>query len=267
MVSPHGMLDSWALRNSGWKKKIAGYAYENRHLSGAACLHALHKAEASSIRDLGLQNPICIIPNGVDIPEEPALTASKEKVCLYLGRLHPKKGISMLLHAWAKIRPVNWKLELAGWGRPEHEQEFRNLACSLKLGDSVRFLGPRFGAEKDSCFRKAAALILPSVSEGLPVAVLEAWSYGLPVAITPQCNLAEGYATGAAIRLEGNVDGLVAALATLFTMNEAELHEMGVRGKQLVRQRYSWECVSAQMLAVYKWVLEGAPKPDCVCLV
>ena len=69
IVSPHGMLDPWALRNSQWKKRISAIVYEARHLRGAACLHALNLAEAKAIRDFGLENPICVIPNGVNLPE------------------------------------------------------------------------------------------------------------------------------------------------------------------------------------------------------
>src|SRR5262249_35549403 len=69
IVSPHGMLDPWAVDNSGFKKRIARWLYEDRHLGGATCIHALCTAEADAIRDFGLENPICIIPNGVEVPQ------------------------------------------------------------------------------------------------------------------------------------------------------------------------------------------------------
>ncbi|MGD0252956.1 MAG: glycosyltransferase, partial [Verrucomicrobiota bacterium] len=69
VISAHGMLDAWALRNSALKKRVAGWLFENRNLRQAACLHALCETEAKSYRDYGLRNPICIIPNGIDVPE------------------------------------------------------------------------------------------------------------------------------------------------------------------------------------------------------
>ena len=69
VVHPHGMLEPWALRNAMWKKRVAALLYENQHLHGAACLRALSEAEAESIRSYGLRNPICVIPNGVDLPD------------------------------------------------------------------------------------------------------------------------------------------------------------------------------------------------------
>ena len=69
LVSPHGMLDPWAVKNSAWKKKLALLFYEREHLQNAACLRALCESEAKAMRAFGLRNPICIIPNGIDVPE------------------------------------------------------------------------------------------------------------------------------------------------------------------------------------------------------
>src|SRR6266542_4333942 len=107
IVHPEGMLESWALRNAGWKKRFAALLYEDRHLRSAACLRALCEAEAQSIRSYGMRNPICVIPNGVDLPdlsETPKLQAhafaDDRKILLYLGRLHPKKNLANLIRAW-----------------------------------------------------------------------------------------------------------------------------------------------------------------------
>src|SRR5574341_1125879 len=105
VVSPHGMLDSWAVRNAWWKKKIAGWIYENHHLDGAACIRALCESEALSIRQYGLKNPICVIPNGIDLrrccpagsPSWKDKGFEDKKILLYLGRLHLKKGLLNLL--------------------------------------------------------------------------------------------------------------------------------------------------------------------------
>src|SRR6516162_2377977 len=69
IVHPEGMLESWALQNARWKKRFAALLYEDRHLRGAACLRALCEAEAQSIRVYGMRNPVCVIPNGVDLPD------------------------------------------------------------------------------------------------------------------------------------------------------------------------------------------------------
>jgi len=266
IISPHGMLDSWALRNSAWKKKLAGWAYENRHLRGAACLHALNDAEARSIRDYGLRNPICIIPNGVELPDEFGRGSGRPKVCLFLGRLHPKKGLAELIRAWAAVPHDGWTLAIAGWGEAGYVAQLETLAASLGVSGSVSFLGPRFGKEKHELLDTASAFVLPSFSEGLPMAVLEAWSYGLPVAMTPECNIPEGFEAGAAVRIEPTVDSVAAGLEKLFAMDDGRLRDMGTRGRRLVEKRFTWPRVAAEMIKVYEWVLGRGPQPACVQL-
>ena len=70
IISPHGMLDPWALLQSKWRKAIARSMYVDANIKGAACLHALNREEAQAISSLGFQQRICIIPNGVDLPDE-----------------------------------------------------------------------------------------------------------------------------------------------------------------------------------------------------
>src|SRR5436190_20721345 len=133
VVHPHGMLDSWALRNARWKKRIAAALYENQHLRGAACLRALSEAEAQSIRSYGLRNPICVIPNGVDLPDlresNPKTQSENRKTLLYLGRLHAKKNISNQIGAWNKTFNYqrgsgdHWVLAIAGWDQGGYDSE------------------------------------------------------------------------------------------------------------------------------------------------
>ena len=277
IVSPHGMLDSWALGQSRWKKRIAGALFENRHLEGAACLHALSQAEANSIRAYGLRNPISVIPNGVHLPARPAparppwseAVDPAAPVLLYLGRLHPKKGLTELLLAWSQFRlqPAarHWRLVIAGWDEGEHGAWLRSLSRTLGVENTVVFTGPQFGADKAASFARASAFILPSQSEGLPMAVLEAWASGVPVLMTPQCNLPEGFEAGAAIRIAapGAIE-IRNALEQLFWTRAATLSSMGARGRELARQAFSWGLVAREMKRVYDWVLGCGEKPSSV---
>jgi glycosyltransferase involved in cell wall biosynthesis len=280
VVSPHGMLDSWAIRNSSWKKRLALVLFERAHLRDAACLRALCEAESSAIRDFGLPNPICIIPNGVYLPDLSPIPNSEfripnlngRKVLLYLGRIHPKKGLVNLLKAWAGIRnskletrnPGEWVLAIAGWDQGGHEKELRTLSAERGIENSVAFLGPRFGAEKAACYRNCDAFILPSVSEGLPMVLLEAWAYGKPVLMTPECNLAEGFAAQAAIRIEPNVESISRGLDDLFRTPTSALRVLGNNGRDLVAARFTWPKIAREMKAVYEWLVAGGPKPECV---
>lgn len=278
VVAPHGMLDPWALRNGRWKKMVAGWLYEHGHLRRAACLHALCEAEARAIRACGLRNPICIVPNALDLAEEPIPDddgrrdrwSDDRSMLLYLGRLHPKKNLPSLLYAWSRARASNdpairrWRLAIAGWDQDGHADALRKIAAELELGDSVDFLGPRFGVEKQALYRAASALVLPSLSEGLPMVVLEAWSYGLPVLMTPECNLPEGFAADAAIAIDGTPAGIAKGLAALSATSEAQRTGLGRNGRRLLVQRFSPEAVAGEMRAVYRWLLGGGAAPGCV---
>ncbi len=278
LVSPHGMLDSWALANAGWKKRVAASLYENRHLRRGACIHALCREEARAIREFGLSNPICVVPNGVaPAPaQRPGLPAWRQalgpscNVLLYFGRLHPKKGLVPLLHGWAATWKAGgsaghaWRLVIGGWNQENHEQELRKLAAELGVADSIKFIGPQFGQDKEATFAAADAFILPSLSEGLPMVVLEAWARRLAVLMTPACNLDEGFSAGAAMPIEPQAASIGEGLLRLFALPVDGRQTMGVAGHRLVAERFSRERTASEMLAVYSWLLGKAACPDSV---
>jgi len=269
LVSPHGLLKPWALRNSRWKKRIAALLYENEHLHHAACLHALNAAEAAAFREYGLKNPICVVPNGTNMRDDDALQVPRQgRSILYLGRFHPSKGLRILIEAWRAVRKeaagAGWRLTIAGWDQNDHRAELERLANQLQVRSSVDFLGPQFGADKDRCFAAASAFALPSKSEGQPVSILEAWSWKLPVLMTPECNLPEGAAAGAAIMMEPEVNSIAAALRRLFSLTDSEREQIGRNGQSLVEKHYQWQQIGKSMTDVYDWILGQGPKPDCI---
>ncbi|HEX4139548.1 MAG TPA: glycosyltransferase [Candidatus Methylacidiphilales bacterium] len=283
IVAPHGMLEPWAVRHSGWKKKLAGRLFQDAQLRDAACLRALCAPEVASFRAYGLRNPVAVVPNGVDLsslaqpaPPRPARFPAGRKVLLYLGRIHDKKGLAQLLAAWAQARDAasGWLLAIAGWDQGGHEAELKIRASQLGLAWSdapandanagVLFLGPQFGPDKDACYAACDAFVLPSFSEGLPMVVLEAWARAKPVLMTPACNLPEGFAAGAALRIEPDAVPIASGLRALFEMSSENRHVMGRNGRALAEAKFDWRTVAAQMAAVYAWVLGSGPKPECV---
>lgn len=325
IIAPHGMLDPWAVRNSRWKKRLAHVWFEGAHLRDAACIRALCQSEADSIRAYGLKNQVCIIPNGIDLPNtdnRQPTTDNGPKVLLFLGRLHPKKGLPNALRAWkqalhstSKIasgyahqgvaefqrrecshRVQNskfdeWQFVIAGWDQNGHEAELKQLCkelglayadvpaasflaenCKLNTENSqILFVGPAFGVTKDQLLRSASAFILPSFSEGLPMSVLEAWSYRLPVLMTDHCNLPEGFAADAAIRIGTDAESIAEGLREFFSLPTTDngqpttsLSSLGRNGRALVERQFTWPQVAAQMKEVYEWVLGAGPRPCCV---
>ncbi len=264
VVTVNGMLDTWALNNSRWKKVIAAFLYEKENLKKASCIIANSLKELQAIREYGLTNPVAIIPNGVDLPviKEVNKPANGRKKLLYLGRIHPKKGSEELVKAWQAVnrqKDAGWELEIIGWGA---EKDIAQLQQQISHVDSVHYLGPKFGPEKDAVFRQADAFILPSHSEGMPMAVLEAWSYQLPVLITSACNLDIGYQREAAIKIE--VNSLAESLRSLMAMESAPLAQIGRNGRKLVEENFSWVKAAEQLEQVYQWITRKKPKPDFV---
>ena len=290
IVAPHGSLDTWALQNSRWKKKIASLLFKAKQLKQATCFRALCQAEADSIRAYGLNQRIEVVPNGVELPEgftaEDTESTEGRKRLLFLGRIHPKKGLSGLLKAWAEIQNPKsgiknfreWQLVIAGWDQGGHEGELIELCLELGLkvvkrskhvpcsatvqeaeGADVVFYGPEFGVEKEQLLRRADAFVLPSLSEGLPMSVLEAWAYGLPVVMTPECHLPEGFASQAALEIRNGKmgDSKWSGLHQMLDMSDSDRIEMGRRGRRLVEEKFTWPKVAAQMKAIYEEILGG----------
>jgi poly(glycerol-phosphate) alpha-glucosyltransferase len=272
VVSPHGMLDAWAVAYSRWKKTVALHTYERRHLEGAACIHALCEPERQAIRSFGLGNPVCVIPNGVAagnyVPLLSRSISPAGRTLLFLGRLTPKKGLIALIEAWALSRwraeSAGWELAIAGFGPDDYVNHLRSLVNRLDVAGSVRFIGPVAGAAKAAAFRSADAFILPSISEGQPLAVLEAWSHGLPVLITPQCNLEEGYLARAATQIGCTIPEIEKGLADLFATPAYALREMGRQGRRLVEERFSWAQSAQQWGEVYRWTSGAQARPQSV---
>jgi glycosyltransferase involved in cell wall biosynthesis len=284
VVHPHGMLEPWALRNAKWKKRIAALLYENEHLRRAACLRALSEAEAESIRAYGLGNAICVIPNGVDLPEQSDRSGTKadshpfgelarnRKILLYLGRLHPKKNLVNLIHAWKQIADAHssikdsWLLAIAGWDQAGYQRELNKQVSECGLANSIMMMGPLFGEDKDAAYRGSDAFILPSLSEGLPMTVLEAWAHAKPVLMTPECHFSEGFSAEAALRIGSSPQEIANGLKQLTEMSDNDRRAMGNRGRSLAATKFSWPRIGEEMLAVYEWVLGGGAVPETIRL-
>jgi poly(glycerol-phosphate) alpha-glucosyltransferase len=281
LIAPHGMLDPGALAISRRRKQLVWRLWERRALRSARCLHALCPAEAAAIRALLPQAPVAVIPNGVALPAAPPPGSAPlppppwasaippgEPVLLFLGRFHRKKGLDPLLAAWqavaAAAERAGWWLALVGYG--DQGALGRRVAAAQARGElqRLRLCGPVFGADKAAALAAASAFVLPSFSEGLPMAALEAMAHGLPCLLSAACNLPEAFAAGAALAAEPNPAPLTAALEQLFALTPAERAAMAAAGQSLVRERFSWPHVAEQTRQLYAWILGGGERPEFV---
>lgn len=276
VISPHGMLDGWALALSARKKRLVGRLYQDAQLREAGALHALNVAEVQAMRAYGLHGPIVVIPNGVDIdpprgnapaPWDGHAIASRPNILLFIARLHPKKGLRELVEGWRLAQshsgPVrDWALAIAGWDEVGIEAELRRSIELGGLSGSVCLCGPLMGDQKAAAFAHAHACILPSYSEGLPMTVLEAWSYGLPAVMTPACNLPEGFARNAALSCAPEPRSIAQALIDLARLDDVQRAVMASAARTLVRERFDWSVVTQSYSALYQALAAGSPLPS-----
>lgn len=177
---------------------------------------------------------------------------------LFLSRIHPKKGLDLLLRAFAAAATdlPGVVLVVAGSDAGSgYGEQMRALAGELGLGERCRFIGEVRGAEKRAVLTGADAYVLASHSEGLPVAVVEAMASALPVLITPGCNLPEVVTADAGLIVEPQVDAVAAGLRTLFA-DPARMRAWGMQGRALVRERFTWPQIARNTLAVYQDMIE-----------
>ncbi|MDB5583851.1 MAG: hypothetical protein JWR80_9027 [Bradyrhizobium sp.] len=259
VISAHGMLDPWAWQRSRTKKRVSALLWEGRLLRHARLLHALSVPEAEMIAEYRFGPPLTVIPNGVSLPQSISDRKSRDgkRSLLFLGRLHPKKGLQELIDAWAYLPSTmraTWRLVIAGWDEIGLRSLLEVRAGALGLADEIEFVGQVFGSDKDTAFRDATAFILPSHSEGLPMTILEAWSYGLPVLMTAACNLPKGFATGAAVQITTSPAEMAATIGRLLG-DEVALADAGSRGRALVEAEHDWPAISRKMIAAYREIV------------
>ncbi len=276
ILSAHGMLERWALANKRLKKQLYAALFERANVRGAACLHALTHAEALDYRRFGATGPIAVIPNGVTVPPsiDPTLFLGQfpalggKRIVLFLGRIHFKKGLDLLIDAWSRLASdfPDAHLVLAGPDFEGTRARMEALVQSKALTGSITFTGMLRQDLKWSALAAAEAFVLPSYSEGLSVSVLEAMGVGLPVIVTEQCNLPQVKELEAGWLIQSEVSQLTSALQGLLSNTPGANAGIGSRGRNLVLTRYNWETVSESMAELYRWV-QGGPKPQNVEIV
>jgi glycosyltransferase involved in cell wall biosynthesis len=160
----------------------------------------------------------------------------------------------------AEAARAGWWLALVGYGDGgQLEQQLRASPVPRAVA-----CGPVFGAAKQAVLATTSAFVLPSHSEGLPMAALEAMAHQLPCLLSRACNLPEAFRAGAALPAEPDPATLAASLRQLFALSPSDRAAMGAAGHDLVQERFSWPVVAEQTLELYRWILGGGERPGFV---
>lgn len=269
IVAPQGSLDTWALQQNWLGKKLYGGLTEVPLMRRAACLQAVTDKEAKQFRAFGLATDCEVVPNGIDeglterrnSPDPGYFGLSGDcQTLLFLSRVHPKKGLDLLLQAAENVRRSHSRLRFViggGDGGSGYLAAIRGECSKRNLDDVVIFMGELNGQRKLDTFAAADAFLLPSYSEGLPVAALEALASGLPALVTVECNLPEIEAHQAGYIVKPDSQSIAVAIDRLFSLPDDERQVMGDNARRLAVRRFTWGRICEQTLAIYRRILGG----------
>ena len=268
VVSTRGMLEPWAMRHKRLKKQLAWWLYQRRDLCRASYHHATAEAEAKTLRQFRLGVPIGVIPNGIDVANAgfPRDGQAGLRTALFLGRIHPVKGLSHLIEAWARLRPRGWHLQIAGPDEVGYRAELERQVSAAALSQAVEFLGPLDGEAKERAFHNTDLFVLPSFSESFGMAIGEALAHGVPVLTTsgaPWPLLAQ---RGCGWSVAPTVDGITEGLRLATSMDSSALTAMGESGRKFVQQEFAWPNIARQFISTYETLLSAKSPCDRIAM-
>lgn len=268
VVTPHGMLETYILKRSPRLKAAVSWLYQSRFLTNAAALHVLTDKETRDVAQAGMPTLRChVIPNYVVPP--PANPGPPDwwqdafntrRIFLFFGRIHDKKGWRELCAAWETLNEIdpsfrtNAQLVFCGW--PDACPTFEpTVAVLARRFGNVLFAGPQFGIDRDRSMAAADVFLLPSKSEGLPMAVLEAWATSIPAVMTRACNLDQGFTAGAAVETREDAEAIATALRTVQDWPADRLEKAGTAARDLVATEFSQRQVGHHLAEVFDQVI------------
>jgi glycosyltransferase involved in cell wall biosynthesis len=266
VVSPRGMLSSVALSYSPTKKRLFRLLFQDRALSDAALFHATADSEYDDIRRFGLRQPVAVIPNGIDIPKiERSADINSRREVLSLGRIHKKKGLVLLIRAWAGVSDEfpDWQLRIVGPDEGGHVRELEELIKNLGL-KTVSIEQPVFGDDKIRLMSSVDLFVLPTLSENFAMTVAESLSVGVPVISTKGAPWAGLETNSCGWWVDHGPEALTATLRKALALPTDQRRQMGARGRDWMRQDFSWDRIAADMIAAYEWVKSGGTPPPQV---
>lgn len=267
IVSVHGMLAPEALARSSRIKRLFWSTVQGPAYSNVAVWHATSQAEAYSIRRFGIEAPIAIIPNGVDIPPVVAdhRADKPHRSLLFLSRIHPHKGLTELIRAWGKVateRP-EWRLVIAGDGDYRYLSELRQLIQSI-AAPRINLVGRVEGQERDRLYAESDLFVLPSKSENFGLVIAEALAIGVPVIVSKGTPWQEVERQGCGWWTSSDFHALASTILHATELSVVERKSMGERGRSWMSADFGWTSVTERMINVYTWILGNRERPDFI---
>ena len=257
------------LEVSKLKKKIVMFLYENLNLKRCSCLVACSVQEAKYQQQINIKKPVLIIPNGVEDDflnksfsfEEKKKFLKKmkldinSKILLFLSRVHPWKGLKLLLKVIKSLKNEfeknHWFLVIAGPDEKNHVSELKKYIDKNNLNNIVKFTGPLFNNDKILMYDCSSCFILPSKGENFGVSIIEALARSKPVITTKNTPWKELIDYNCGWWIERTFNNLKMTILKVIQKDEIDLVSYGNNGKNLVREKYCWSKISNQYLKLY----------------
>ena len=270
IITPHGMLEPWALSYKAKKKRIYYHLIEKPALQKAHAIHTLVASEANNIKSLGIKSITAILPNGIHSQEFLKQTnpnilyqqypdTKNKTLILFLGRIDPKKGLDILASAFGKIyrQFPNTHLVVAGPDSINYLPQVKGFFAENDCIEAVTFTGMLTGELKKSALSAANLYVAPSYSEGFSMSVLEGMASGLPCVITTGCNFPEAAQAQAAKVVDIDAEAIASAIIDCLNYPQ-QAKIMGDRAKEFIFQNYTWDIVAQKLIQTYQNVLVEA---------
>ena len=291
VLSPHGTLTPWALKYKWWKKIPALFLYQYKDLKKAKAFHVTAVAEQGNPKRLFLDQDVMVAPLGIGLPAK--INDVKEKIILFVGRIHPVKGLSRLISAWNRIAPEcrrGWRLVIAGPDDVGHQKELKELAqnfglkvsdftedpaYAVKQGDGQKniavddyrkklsseqsdivFTGPVYGKVKDFMYQLATYFVLPSFSENFGGVVLEALAAGTPVLTTTGTPWSSVSENNCGWWVKPEIEDLQRSLEQMLDLPEENFVQMSHNSVEFVKKNFSWSQSAEILLKGYAEITE-----------
>jgi glycosyltransferase involved in cell wall biosynthesis len=265
VVSPRGTLSDWAFHNGSSTKRLFWPLIQRPALASTVCFHATSEAEYEAVRRRGFHQPVAVIPNGIDVPEDGARPKSRFRTLLYLGRLHPSKGLDQLLSAWGVVqhRFPDWRLTIAGPDSGGYLDDLKREAQRLSL-QRLDFIGPVYGRQKWELYRTADLFVLPTYSDNFGMTVAESLAAGTPAIVSKGAPWKHLEEKRAGWWIDMGLDPLVNCLSEVLGYTPDALALMGQCGRAWMQTEFAWKRVGAMMSQTYDWILKGERRPDWI---
>jgi len=270
LIRPHGTLDPYIYKRHRLRKTVMELLFERRNIKRAVAMHFTTEEEKNLAEPYIFQTPGIVVPHGLDLSEYESMPEQGmfrnqypetigKKVVLFFGRLNFKKGMDILVHAFAQVAQVRDDVHLVLAG-PDNEGFGGKVRAWLKddeILDRATFTGMLLGKDKLAVLQDADMFVLPSYTENFGISVVEAMACGLPVLISDKVNIwREVTASGAGKVASCEADRFAEMMLKLLDNPEAG-KQMGENGRALVKKRYQWSSVALALENVYRSIVSG----------